>query len=641
MDGRWPLQPLYHTLLVVVSLCLAMACSRKAAQLPEAGGTLPFPEVRHLTIQGNTAFGDAELRKAMVTRQRPPLLPWRQGEPYNPPTLEADLRRLKKHYFDHGFLDTVVRLGSVQENDARNTVSVEIVIEEGAPTLVQAVRLDGVIPPEFPAIRQLIQALPLQAGQPITKAAFDQSKALLLTRLHDAGYARAQVTPYTAVDPVAHQATVTFTLEPGTPTTFGRITITGAQQVSERAIRRKISIREGQLYSAKRLTESADDVYGLGMFQAVSPRAQNFDDVDTPLDIDFEVRERKPRTVQIGVGFSTVERFRLLVEWTHRNVFGGAQRFSVTGKVSSIEQRLETRLFLPYFLGRRNSLTQSFFIRNEEEVSTDPSGISNAVFPSDKAQPAFDLFSVGSETRLGRQFTRTLSGSTGIQVSLNNFRNVNAQALEEADISAEIAEDNLLLVHFAEVLWNTSDSLLNPTRGILLRGRIEHANTAVVSDVSFVKLLFEARHYQPLWGRTLLATRLVVGSIEPYGRSTEVPFNVRFFAGGSGSVRGFSLNRLGPLDADGDPIGGHSLFEGNVEVRFPILGSFSGAAFIDFGNVFRESFTYQLGDLRYAIGPGLRLNTPVGPLRLDVGFVVARQPGEGFGRVEFSIGQAF
>ena len=627
----------WRVVLVLGCILLNAACASRQPTVPKAEDTQVFPEVRQITFKGNTQFSSGALRKLMATKQRPLLPPWGHGEPYNPPTLDADLLRLKKHYFDHGFLETSVRVDELQEDTEKQTVRIVIAIDEGPRTVVTAVALEGTIPPALPSAAALLEALPLRPKQPINKEDFDRSKALLLTRLHDAGYARAQVIPRTEVDSEQHTATVTFTLAPGAETAFGRIAIEGAQQVEEQAIRHQLTIREGQRTSAKDLNASADAIYSLGMFQAVTPRALNPEAADEPLDVEFEVIERKPRGLQFSGGYSSTEGFRTQVEWTHRNLFAGAQQLTLLARYSSIEQRGEVRLRLPYFLAERTAFTQTLFARNEKEAGINPGGGFFGV--SGKAQPAFDLFSVGTESRIEHRFTERLSGVVGVNFSRNDFSNVDRAALTAAE--QEIAQDNTLFVQFVEVQHNTSDSLLNPTRGLVLRGRLEHSTTALISDVSFVKLVLEARHYLPLSQRLLFATRLKLGGIEPYGSSTEVPFNVRFFAGGPGSVRGFQLNRLGPVNADGDPIGGLSLIEGSAELRFPLFGDFGAVLFLDFGNVFRPPFTYHLGDLRYAVGPGLRYNTPVGPLRLDVGFIVDHRQGENFGRIEFSIGQAF
>jgi len=627
----------WRVVLVLGCILLNAACASRQPTVPKAEDTQVFPEVRQITLKGNTHFSSSTLRKLMATKQRPLLPPWGHGEPYNPPTLDADLLRLKKHYFDHGFLETSVRVDELQEDTEKQTVRIVIAIDEGPRTVVTAVALEGTIPPALPSAAALLEALPLRPKQPINKEDFDRSKTLLLTRLQDAGYARAQVIPRTEVDSEQHTATVTFTLAPGAETAFGRIAIEGAQQVEEQAIRHQLTIREGQRTSAKDLNASADAIYSLGMFQAVTPRALNPEAADEPLDVEFEVIERKPRGLQFSGGYSSTEGFRTQVEWTHRNLFAGAQQLTLLARYSSIEQRGEVRLRLPYFLAEHTAFTQTLFARNEKEAGINPGGGFFGV--SGKAQPAFDLFSVGTESRIEHRFTERLSGVVGVNFSRNDFSNVDRAALTAAE--QEIAQDNTLFVQFVEVQHNTSDSLLNPTRGLVLRGRLEHSTTALISDVSFVKLVLEARHYLPLSQRLLFATRLKLGGIEPYGSSTEVPFNVRFFAGGPGSVRGFQLNRLGPVNADGDPIGGLSLIEGSAELRFPLFGDFGAVLFLDFGNVFRPPFTYHLGDLRYAVGPGLRYNTPVGPLRLDVGFIVDHRQGENFGRIEFSIGQAF
>jgi outer membrane protein assembly complex protein YaeT len=639
--------PYWHTfcrcrvVFVILLLFLSPACTSHQAQVPQPESPEPFPEVAHITFTGNTHFSSRKLRQAMATKQRPLFPPWKHGEPYNPPTLEADLLRLKKFYFDHGFLEAKARLEKLDEDPAHHRVRIVIALEEGGPTLVASVSLDGTVPPELPAAPTLLQDLPLRPQQRISKEDFDRSKTLLLTQLHNAGYGRAEIVPRTEVDPEQHTAAVTFTLVPGAQTAFGRINIHGEQQVEERAIRHQLTIHEGQRFSDKALTASTDAIYNLGMFQAVTPRALNPEAADEPLDVEFEVIERKPRSLQFGLGYSTTEGFRTEGQWTYRNLFRGAQQLSLLGRFSSFEQKAEVKLHLPYFLAERTAFTQTLFARNQAKVGINPSGSFFGV--QDKAQPTFDLFSVGTESRVEHLFTETLSGALGLNFSRNEFRHVDQAALVGFDPA--IAKNNTLLVQFAEVQWNTSDSRLNPSRGMVLRGRIDHATTALVSDFSFVKLVLEGRHYLPLGellGRPfLLATRLKVGGIEPYGTTNEVPFNVRFFAGGAGSVRGFTLNRLGPLNKDGDPIGGMSLIEGSAELRFPLFGELGAVLFIDTGNVFRSPFTYRLDDLRYAVGPGIRYNTPVGPFRLDVGIIVDRRPGEQFGRVEFSIGQAF
>lgn len=598
----------------------------------------PLQEVTTITFVGNTTFSSGTLRDQLATQQRP-LLPWKKGEPYSAPTLEEDLRRIQKYYFDRGFLETRVLIGRVTPTPNGKAVQIELVITEGPRTMVSAVHLTGTIPRELPPLAALRRELPLQPGQPLTKEHFDRSQALLLTYLRNASYARADVVPSTAVDTISHSAEVTLELVPDTRTRFGRITIDGTKQVRERAIRRQLTFQEGDFYRERDVTESSDAVYGLGTFQAVTALPRNPQALEEPLDMAFSVRERTMRTVQAGIGLSSVERFRLRVDWLHHNLLGDAEQLQVGVKVSSIVQALEARLHVPYFLAKRTAFTQTVFVRNEQEINTDPLGLSDALFSIKDAQPAFDLLSMGGETRVTHHVSRTLSLAGGLEFSRNTFRNIDLVALTAA--GRTVADDNLLFLQFAEVKWDTSDSLLNPTRGVRVRGRLDHANAALISDVSLMKLSLEGRHYQPLWPKIVLATRLKVGFVQPYGSSEDIPFNLRFFAGGPGSMRGFALNRLGPLDRNRNPVGGNSLLEGSVELRFPIVGDLGGAVFVDAGNVFRPSLTYHLDDLRYAAGPGIRYNTPIGPVRLDVAFLLDRRPGESFGRVEFSLGQAF
>jgi translocation and assembly module TamA len=384
------------------------------------------------------------------------------------------------------------------------------------------------------------------------------------------------------------------------------------------------------------LQESVDAIYGLRMFQAVTPRVLNPDEQGAPMDVEIDVRERKPRSVELGFGFSTVEQFRAEARWTHRNIWAEANQFNLSAKGSSIQQAAEAGFLMPYFLARRTSLSQTVYARNQPRLDDDVLGLGDTFFGIQDTTPGYGLFSIGAETRVRHQFTKIWSGAAGIEISRNQFSDVDPEL-----IGTGVADDNTLFIQFAEVQRDTSDNLLNPTRGSVLRGELDHSNSAIISDASFFKLLLDARYYYPLHEKLILATRVSIGNIEPYAGSDTVPGNVRFLTGGPGSVRGYAPNRVGPLDSKGRPLGGNSLLVGSVELRFPITGDLGGVVFVDAGNVYSDSFGYDLGDLRYGAGPGIRYNTPVGPFRLDFGIALNPRTGDSFGRLDFSIGQAF
>ena len=141
----------------------------------------------------------------------------------------------------------------------------------------------------------------------------------------------------------------------------------------------------------------------------------------------------------------------------------------------------------------------------------------------------------------------------------------------------------------------------------------------------------------------VFAKRFQLGSIYTFATTEEsdVPIFKRFFAGGSNSMRGFGYQKLGVLDSSEDPVGGNSLLVGNIELRFPLYKKLTGITFVDYGNVYSESFNYPLDELRYAAGSGLRYNTVVGPLRLDFGYAINPNPDLRRYQIFLSLGQAF
>jgi outer membrane protein insertion porin family len=346
-----------------------MGCAARQAEVQGQDQGLPLPEVRKVTFEGNNEFSAGTLRKAIASKPRPFFPPWKRGEPFNESTLEEDLQRIKKYYFDRGFLNTEVTIDHIKRDEEKNTVDISLAIEEGPPTLVKNVRIVGHVPPELVPEEEILTDLALRAGQHITKADFDRSQEQLTKMMQDQGYARARVVPRTEVDFDTHAAVVTFELDPGELTPFGAITISGQELVKERAIRRQLYIKPGDVYSAEKLEKTEDAIFDMGMFRAVTPLKTNLEAEDDPLEIEVRVQERKPRTFEIQGGVSSLEGARLGVAWTHRNFFRGSEQLTLEASGSFINQGAKATLRFPYFLAKRTSFTQTLSISNDYLLS--------------------------------------------------------------------------------------------------------------------------------------------------------------------------------------------------------------------------------------------------------------------------------
>jgi outer membrane protein insertion porin family/translocation and assembly module TamA len=170
---------------------------------------------------------------------------------------------------------------------------------------------------------------------------------------------------------------------------------------------------------------------------------------------------------------------------------------------------------------------------------------------------------------------------------------------------------------------------------------LEQAGGPWQGHYTFYTVLLEAKRYFPIFWSQVIATRLRLGAGDGFGQSGDLPMFRRFFAGGINSTRGYERHRVGPLTSGDKPIGGRSLFEGNLELRSPLYGGLGGVLFFDAAIVDPDPFRYSVDDLQYGVGPGIRYQTPIGPIRLDIGFPLEAPASLPSWQIHFSIGQAF
>ena len=282
-------------------------------------------------------------------------------------------------------------------------------------------------------------------------------------------------------------------------------------------------------------------------------------------------------------------------------------------------------------------------------------------------EPAYDLDTRGGRVSLERTFARRgpmsqRQGQTSVSVTYTNeFQSykVSEEALNSPGFLKTLialgldplngtAHGRLSSVD-VDVHRSTADSSLNARRGYTIDGHVERAGSILQGDYDFAEVILEGRYYIALGERAVIAVKARGGSIgRPNGDNLAVPFYRRYWLGGATSLRGWGRFEVSPLFA-GVPVGGHTMIESSAELRAPVWGNLSAVLFADAGNVWNNAWAFELGSLRYDVGPGLRYLTPIGPIRLDLGYqlnpidglLINGKKQERRYRFHFSIGQAF
>jgi translocation and assembly module TamA len=326
----------------------------------------------------------------------------------------------------------------------------------------------------------------------------------------------------------------------------------------------------------------------------------------------FEVSERLHRTIGAGVGYRSDDGPFIRTFWEHRNILGAGERLRIEAETSQILQRLEAQLRKPDIFIPDLDLVGGGALRREE---TD----------------AFDSLSVTGNVGVERRFSRRLTGTAGV-----------AYRLAEVEDSDGSSTFGLFAIPLG-MRYDASDDLLDPTRGFRIIAESAPMWDTLNPGTTFVKNRLTATRYFRAQNdpRLVLAFRGSAGAIVG-AEIDDIPADVRFYAGGGGSIRGVPFQLAGPLDDDNDPTGGRSVFEGSAEVRYQLLGDVEGVLFLDGGSAFEDELPEVGSAWQFGTGAGLRYLTPVGPIRVDVGVPVDRRDDiDDAWQLYISIGQAF
>ena len=413
------------------------------------------------------------------------------------------------------------------------------------------------------------------------------------------------------VDHAAQAVSVTFRVIPSSLAQFGSTEIAGLESVDEAFVHKKIPWKQGDRFNADPLKDVEKRLNATGLFATVQVKTGETIDEKGRLPVFIKVKERKHRTIKAGVSYQTDEGPGGEVSWEHRNLFGRGEYLGVALNGSGIVYAAQGEFRKPEFLRRDQSLL--FNLRG-----------------ADDHPDAFTSRNINSELLVERLLMKGMSLSPGLAFRVSQIDQLDQE------------ESFGLLSVPIRFKWDTSEHLLDPTHGGRLSLQAAPYYDTFSGDLGFVKGYASLSRYVTISKKSslVLAGRAVLGVMGGAERDA-IPADIRFYAGGGGSIRGYPFQSVGPLRGD-DPIGGRSLIELSAELRLKVTRNIGIVAFVDGGSAFEAVFPNFEEDLLWGAGVGLRYFTPIGPLRLDVGFPLNRRKDiDDPVQIYVSIGQAF
>jgi outer membrane protein assembly complex protein YaeT len=625
------MRPSIPALALVGLVTLAPACKEE--------GSI---KVHRLTFKGVKAVDESRLKNALATHQSS-RIPWGRKYFFDRSRFDADLQRVQAFYADRGYPDARVTGFDVKLNDKQDEVDLTVTITEGEPIKVAAIDFVGfdLIPSAH--LSQLRKDAPLKPGQPRDRQLVVAVHEMAVNELKDHGYPYAKVSTDETDGADGRQATLTFTAEPGKLAHFGAIEIAGNQTVSDHVIQRELSFKPGDLYQRSVVQKSQRRLYGMELFQFVNiePRNQELQPEEVPIRVT--VAEGKHQRVNFGVGYGTEEKARIDSEYHHLNFLGGARSAGAHVRWSSLDRGVRLDFNQPYFFAPHFSLSgegQQWYTYT----------------PAYKSVVAGAKAIVTHRTDEHMSWSASLTSEHDSSSIANNVltdptQRANLIALADRGLDPRTGEQNgtLNAVGF-DIQRTTADNILNAHKGYQIAFHAEEAGRILPGTFNYYATSIDGRHYLPFGSNVVLASRVQLGNIRPVGQDeTNVPFSKKYFLGGATSIRGWGRFEVSPLSGSGLPIGGDSLLAFSEELRATLRGNLGGVIFLDGGNVWDKSGGFNVHDLRYAVGLGLRYQTPIGPLRFDFGYqlnpipdlLVNGSPQTRRWRMHFSIGQAY
>ena len=574
--------------------------------------------IQKIEFIGNKSFKDGKLKDVMDTSEKG-LLTWITGSGVlDKKRLESDAQKITVFYQNLGYLRAKVGEPSVRYEPGYGLV-VTIEIVEGDQYVVNNVNVAGdLIKPAEELLKMVETAKP----KPFSREVVRKDVLALRDLYADEGYAYAEVVPVTREDDKQRTVDITYQLKTGNKVRFERITITGNTATRDKVIRRELEVYEGEYFSGKGMKKSAANLHRLGFFEDVEVQTKKGSTEDL-MDLTINVKEKPTGSFTMGAGYSGYEGAIGTLQVAQNNLFGTGRKLSANLRIGTKTSYYDIRFTDPRVNDTKLSLGMDLFkwyYEYDDYTRDSFGGALRARFP------------IGLDDYT-RGYTKYLYDDSDISDvepgAAFEIRDMEGRSLTSS-ITIGIDRDS------RDRPWNTrSGSFHNLS--------FEYAGGPLGGDVYFNRYEFTTQWFFPWRWDTSFMVMGRWGYVEQR-EGGKLPSYQKYYLGGIRTVRGYDYESISPVDpATGDKIGGEKMMIYNFEFRFPLMQEqgIMGVLFFDAGNAYREEDSWTFSDMPMSVGAGIRWYSPLGPIRIEYGYILNRRPEDSTGGVEFQIGGAW
>src|SRR5213596_1837345 len=579
--------------------------------------------VSQIRFEGNLHFSDWRLRKEMKTKRKTIVSFLDKSGRLDEAQLQQDLDSIREWYQNHGFIDVEIK-DVRRERNTKGTLTITIVIAGGPQYHVGKVTVSGEKVAKEESIRALLKMKEGSVYSP--KQLHDDAKAVA-DAYGSGGYVDLVITPEsTPAGPAL--VDVHYKIEEGARSFVQRINIAGNTRTKDKVIRREVLVAPGDVFNTVRVDTTKKRLENLGYFAKVETYPEDTD-IAGRKDLTILVQEKRTGSFSFGGGFSTIDKLVGFAELTQGNfdlmnwpgLTGAGQKFRLRVQYGTERKDFILALTEPYFLDRRLSLGGQLFFTEANYLCTD-----------------YDQRNYGISIEARKPINAYLYATLGYRLQDIDIYNVSTSAPEANQQSKGSTVESEILT---SLVYDRRDNPLLTRRGQRVALSPYVAGGFLGGDTQLYGIDLEGSQYFHLPWDTILLINGEVATVSQWGNNNEVPIYERLFLGGSNNLRGFPFREVGPKDENGEPTGGQSMARATIEWTFPIIEKARGAVFYDTGFVNSDAWSFGFNHIASDIGVGVRLDLPIGPLRLDYGYPLQRDGYNGGGRFNFNVGYQF